>query len=598
MGQTIYVTIDDKKRAESRVSHYLTRDDALFRELNQDGYGVYWSVNEFNATRAVEHCTKLRYVYGDLDVAKAQGGASRGQKEALKSRLLEALYNKCVPTMIIDTSNGLQPLWMISDSEPTEANKTLYKKVIKGIIKWSLDYGALGDSVHDVSRILRLPGYYHQKEEPYLCELIHKADVCYSLQELADLFAIDETPEIKPLVNSNANPVFQAIEELDFKELITKAFASVGRPVTFDHSGRMIDPVGGTTGTFIGRKGNRDYLASSSHEPFQGNRVTAVADILKVSYSDAYQWICKEYNLNLQDQYKKAELIKIKEMPVKKDYRLRYTWGTRGLDTSFAIIKRGNFILIAAPSGSGKTTYSFDMACKNAKIGHKTIYFSLEMDEQEIKESIARSHSGMTIEEELDYAIPQQKQESFYKKIKEIESIPNLIIKSVRRDGSTDWNDIEKFIIEVGDVDLVFIDNLDLIAGRDKESDLDRQKRITRQVLNFTSLTQIPICLIHHYRKSQGKVEGLDGISGSGKIRDGADRIIKIQRCSDTVNEYPFKYQSTIFLQKGRGYPETSREIYFIKGTFVDIPPPETTGDTQLDLELNKLGHWSLIEKL
>mgnify|MGYP001588247268 FL=1 len=459
----------------------------------------------------------------------------------------------------------------------------MFVKVIKGIIEWSKQYECKADGVFDCSRILRLVPYYHQKEEPYLCDFLHKSKKKYSLFELELLFPYEEKKvEVRTVTpTDNSNPVFGEIEKIDFQELIIKAFASVGRPVTFDKSGRLIDPVGGTTGTFIGRKGNRDYLCSSSHEPFKGNRITAVADILKVDYSDAYKWIIKEYGLDfkklIQAEQIKTKIERLESIPVKKDYKLRYTWGTQILDHSLAIIERGHFIVAAAKSGSGKTTFVFDMACKNALKGHKTLFLSLEMNPEAIKKDFGRKYAGWTVEEEYEYTVPEHKQKAFDRKVAEINSISNLVIKGMRRTGEVQWEDIEEVIKQNGETDLVFIDNFDLISAKHKESNLDRQQRVVTQCLAFTEQTKIPIVMIHHYRKSgtNGKDMGLDDMSGSGKIRDGADRIIKITRNQDVEALYPKKYLTTIYLQKGRGYPEIMKDVYFIKGRFQDLPPSQ-----------------------
>jgi KaiC/GvpD/RAD55 family RecA-like ATPase len=573
-GSTIYALLDDRKLVAG-AKQYFKKDEKLFREWNARMWGVYFSVNEFDGARKSENCTKLRYVYGDLDIAKSGDGQTRKERQDKKQVLLEALLKKCEPSLVIDTSNGLQPLWKISDSEPTDENKLRYTRIIKGIVEWSKEFGCKADNVYDCSRILRLAGYNHCKEEPYLCDFIHKSDKVYSFDELEKLFPIEEKPEYIPKVQEGSNPVFNAIEKLDFREMIIRAFGSIGRPVSFDKSGHLIDPIGKTTGTFIGRRGNRDYLASSSHEPYKGNRITAIADILKIDYGDAYKWICKEYNLDFKElsraELQKEKIKKLEVIPVKKDYKLRYTWGTRGLDTSLAIIKRGNFIIVASKSGTGKTTFVFDMACKNARLGHKVLFLSLEMDENDIKDDFGRKYSGITIGEEYDYLIPEHKQKAYKRKIDELDTVPNLKIVGLRRTGEVQWEDIEDLIKNNGETDIVFIDNLDLISAKSRESDLDRQKRITKSILNFTSQTTIPVVLIHHYRKtmSGAKDMGLDEMGGSGKIRDGADRIIKVAKTSDLEAIYP----TVVYLQKGRGYPETMRDVYFIKGTFVDEPP-------------------------
>lgn len=290
----------------------------------------------------------------------------------------------------------------------------------------------------------------------------------------------------------------------------------------------------------------------------------------------------KEKSSSTDRWYKSAEkeekLQQACNLLIKTDYKQRYTWGTRGLDTALAIIKRGNFIVLGAKSSSGKTTFAFDMAQKNALLGHKVLFLSLEMDEKEVKDSIARNRARITIEEELDYKVPPEKQKNFEEKRAEIDAIKNLSFRGVRRGGGLKWDELLAMIYDFKDLDMIFIDNLDLIEGERNENDLDRQKRIVKQIMGFTSKFQIPIILIHHYRKQMGKDSGhassMDDLSGSMKIVDGADRIVNITRNRDPEAKYPEKYKSKIYLQKGREYPDAIRDVFFIYGTFVDTPPP------------------------
>ncbi len=279
----------------------------------------------------------------------------------------------------------------------------------------------------------------------------------------------------------------------------------------------------------------------------------------------------KERNNTTERWYKKAEGEKI-NLIVKDNYKSRYTWGTNQLDKYFAIIKRGDFIIIGARRNSGKTVFSFDMAFKNALLGHNVLYLSLEMDEEKILSDFARKYAGITIEEEYNYQIPDYKQKAFQRKIDEIKSINNLYFRGMRRGNGTTWGVIVKKINEFSNLDLIFIDNLDLIDGEAKENDFDRQKRITKLIMNFTEEKKIPVVLIHHHRKTQAKDFGADELAGSGKIADNADIILKIARNDDPAAVYPEKYRSRLFQQKGRGYGEANRDIYFMRGTFADEP--------------------------
>ena len=251
----------------------------------------------------------------------------------------------------------------------------------------------------------------------------------------------------------------------------------------------------------------------------------------------------------------------------------RFTWGTDILNHSFAIIKETDFIVFGAKRSSGKTTFAFDMAIKNARdLGHKVLFVSLEMEQKDILDDLARKTASVQISEEYDMYVPDYKKNAYNRRIDAIESISTLMFRGIRRNSDVTWEMIEAIIL-AQPVDLVFIDNLDLIAGNRGESDYDRQKRITSSIMGFTSKNKVPIILIHHYRKSGKEDRGMDELAGSGKIADHADRIIRVMKNSDPDSPYPDKYKSEIYLQKGRGYPECKKSVFFIKGTFVDTPP-------------------------
>jgi hypothetical protein len=251
----------------------------------------------------------------------------------------------------------------------------------------------------------------------------------------------------------------------------------------------------------------------------------------------------------------------------------RFTWGTQNLNYNFAIIKETDFIVIGAKRSSGKTIFSIFMAMKNAIMGHKVLYLSLEMDTEMILDDIGRKYSGITIEEEFENTIPEIKKRAYERKKNEIKSIENLILKGIRRNSNITWNTVKE-VIKEENADIIFIDNLDLIQDEKEKNNNDRQAKITREMMSYSSENHTPIILIHHYRKAGKEDRGMDELSGSGKIADNADRIVTLKKAGAIGDPYPINCQTEISLIKGRGYPENTQTIFFIKGSFVDTAPP------------------------
>lgn len=194
----IYVFLDDKKDEKEKPLPPQTKyefNQEEFINLNERKYGVYCSVNSFDLTqeltektyRCEKYLSNFDYAYADLDIAKHGDGQTDEQKRIKKEeKLKEILPFK--PTKIIETANGYQAYWKISDGIITTESKIKYSGIISSIInKFNGDPGA-----KDMSRILRLPKFYHNKGEPFLCKLVHESEVVYTLNELAKIFPFTE----------------------------------------------------------------------------------------------------------------------------------------------------------------------------------------------------------------------------------------------------------------------------------------------------------------------------------------------------------------------------------------------------------------------
>ena len=581
---TVYVLIDDKGHHKYTQTFY-ELDADKFRKLNDEGWGVYFSVNDFEATpeqmqeagvktsRNIQFLNGVRAVFADLDIAKAGDGMIRSIKEANKNTLAEALLNcACPPSKIIDTSNGLQPLWELVDSSTDPEYQDRYVNVINGIIQWSKQHGAMGDEVKDVTRVLRLPGYSHMKEEPYPINVV-TYDHVYKLEDLEKAFPHEAPKKYvpKPVNNQKLDLISQEINRIDFQELILRAFAATGRSASFDKKGRL-ELDGRLTGTFQGKKGDRDYLASTSHEPYEGNRITAVADILGTSNKDARKWIIETYNLSL------TGLIKQKKKAVKAREYKPYTWGTNVLDQDLWPMKRGQYILLFGEQNSGKTAYTFDLAKKNAEDGQKVLFISLEMDTEEIYDRACLEYAGYTQTEVRLEKYPESKVKKFNEKKKELKSISNLELFGFAAGVSSTIESILQ-VIDEKDPDLVVIDNLDKVKA-DIDARRDKHEFISGEILTYCKNSGPPIILVHHVRKRFGKdksiVRGMDEIRGSGKISDDAYYVVQVSRNTDEKADPYEKSQFRVFQMKNRMSGQSQmRTIFHFGGSFYDQYVPD-----------------------
>jgi len=157
--KNIYVAIHDTDK-----DVLLDPMESHFDFLNSKGYGIFKTVNRFEKKRRAEDLKSLDYFYADLD----------GGDKASHLRIIK----KCpAPTSVVETKNGFHVYWKISCDMVSVYGKELaidYYLFIESLIISCL--GA-DKAAKDVSRILRVPGYLHQKDpsDPFMVREIYSS---------------------------------------------------------------------------------------------------------------------------------------------------------------------------------------------------------------------------------------------------------------------------------------------------------------------------------------------------------------------------------------------------------------------------------------
>jgi len=153
--------------------------------LNNEKRGIWFTANSMQyGKRLTELINSFNALVVDLDAGKEGENASIVEEKKQKDlKLLLGL--QLIPTVIVETKNGLQPYWFLLDGEITD--NELYTALQRSMVeKLGADRGAIGGE-----RLYRLPGFYHWKDagDPFLCKIIHKDySKRYTLKELTHKF--------------------------------------------------------------------------------------------------------------------------------------------------------------------------------------------------------------------------------------------------------------------------------------------------------------------------------------------------------------------------------------------------------------------------
>lgn len=160
-GNLTFQTFDDDKvRKDMRLARVFhgTLDehfDAL-AALNQQGAGVFVMVNQGDGVvhpgsttcRTAANVVKIRTLFADLDGAPLQP-------------LLDCLH----PDIIIESSNGKWHAYYLTDDCPLDQFKLRQQQIAA---KFNSD-----PKVCDLPRVMRLPGFFHQKDTPFMTRIVY-----------------------------------------------------------------------------------------------------------------------------------------------------------------------------------------------------------------------------------------------------------------------------------------------------------------------------------------------------------------------------------------------------------------------------------------
>lgn len=134
---------------------------------NEEGHGIFWVVNDFEGRRVVENLRRINYWYADLD-------------SGTKAEQLERIATHLKPSLVVETQKGHHVYYKATDATLGNWDRIVKRGIVPAL---------MGDPrATDPLRLLRVPGFYHHKGEPFLVRTIAQADVAYTEAQMMDAF--------------------------------------------------------------------------------------------------------------------------------------------------------------------------------------------------------------------------------------------------------------------------------------------------------------------------------------------------------------------------------------------------------------------------
>ena len=164
-------TFDDKKKNDQLAKNFtgtLTEHLSVFGDRNKAGAGVFVIINQ--GGHKDENITRIRYVFADTDGAP-----------------LAPLTNALEPHLVIESSpERYHVYWRVIGCEP---------EIFRSIQEAIADKFGTDKVIKNPSRVMRLPGYFHQKATPFQVKFVSENEelATYSLDQIIEGLGLNVT---------------------------------------------------------------------------------------------------------------------------------------------------------------------------------------------------------------------------------------------------------------------------------------------------------------------------------------------------------------------------------------------------------------------
>lgn len=199
-------TFDDKanRRDQSLIRCGTPESFSLedLKALNNKGAGIFFTPNSFpKGERRKELCTKVNAWFYEVDDI------------AIEEQYKKIDLSPIKPSLVVMTDKSLHVYFLAKDGTIEK-----FEKIQKGLIQ----FFDSDKSIKDITRVMRMPGFYHNKGEPVMVEVLDDNGALYTEQELLKYFPYKENSEKKKVELKSIDPFWNSACKLDNKEILKR----------------------------------------------------------------------------------------------------------------------------------------------------------------------------------------------------------------------------------------------------------------------------------------------------------------------------------------------------------------------------------------
>ena len=522
IDKCFYQYFDDNKERKSKelTSFWDSLTESALEHLdmrNKAGAWIFFSVNGMEWRRGKDSVTTINAWICEID----------DMDKEFQKQLIEFCPLK--PSLIIESKNGFHLYWYAKDW--TKENRVKICNWLRNFFDW--DSKAI-----TIERVLRLPWYFHMKDEKEPFEITMFWGDLEFHTEADMLFHYSNTESVADKKERKTNlkyEISQYKEDDNFREragkLDTKKMLEAiswtsyvsGEVITFKRNGDWCEQI------FVNWKSTSSWIDKNgligSHDKGGPTRLQWVNWYGVADYKQLYQFIIWLF----PDLKKKKEEVKEKP-PItenKAQVKLSFLYPWECFD-EFDSFLSWEFFMVASESNVWKSTFVnaiWQLAWEECKVAYINMEFRIdEMLEIFYKRAIWCTDKNIVRKWSKRDPFTEYEEsclESYKLKCKEKIDYFEL----------SQWVELDVVHKKINELiekwyNLIIIDSFSSIA--DASDNLNTQIEIARLFHEIPkNNTNVTLLVVHHFSKV-GKT-----YAGSGKIKDLSNRFIEIRRCQN-----------------------------------------------------------------
>ena len=235
--------------------------------------------------------------------------------------------------------------------------------------------------------------------------------------------------------------------------------------------------------------------------------------------------------------------------------------GIRFLDKALGGgIVTGDVLLLAAPSGAGKTETALFMATHNASLGRRVHFFALEAERHELTQrllyrELARLYfepqtfvtKASLIGRPLNFCDWMDRK--YGEKLKDLEERAEAVVREkyktlnvYYRDREFGIEELRKQVLAVKDqTDLIVVDHVHYVDLPDGENENRAMTEMVKVIRDIALISQKPFVVVAHVRKRDSRnktlLPDLEDIHGTSNLAKIATKAIMLAPCFNLTNK-------------------------------------------------------------